>query len=154
MSTPSTSEVIFYRSVFRHGLDEKRRVMIPAKWRPSQPDVAFTLILWPHGSTPDACLLVLPPAEMMALAAKLREMPSADPRAQTLRRLIGSQSDSATVDKGGRIVLPEEMVKKAGIEKEALLVGMVDRFAIWNPDRYEPVRATDAALLSDAFNLI
>jgi MraZ protein len=154
MSEASSNEVIFYRSIFRHGLDEKRRLQIPAKWRPSQRDAEFTLILWPNGSQPDACVLVLPPAEMVALAAKIRGMSSADPKAQTLRRLIGGQSASATLDKSGRIVLPTEMTAKVGIDKEAVLVGLVDRFEIWSPERYESVSAVDSALLPEAFKLI
>ncbi|SRR5581483_3898257 len=154
MSEASANEVIFYRSIFRHGIDEKRRVQIPSKWRPSQPNVEFTLIPWPNGALPDACLLVLPPAEMLALAAKIKQMPSADPKAQSLRRLIGGQSASAELDKGGRICLPEEMARRAAIGKEAVLVGLVDRFEIWSPERYDAVSAVDAALLPEAFKLI
>jgi len=43
-----------------------------------------------------------------------------------------------TLDKGGRICLPEAMAKAAVIDKEAMLVGLVDRFEIWNPERYWP----------------
>src|SRR5581483_3417143 len=80
MPDASFNEVIFYRSIFRHGVDEKRRVMVPAKWRSSHPDVEYTLILWPNGGQPDACLLVLPPARMLALAEKIASMSSADPQ--------------------------------------------------------------------------
>src|SRR5882672_2621229 len=107
MANVNTNELIYYNSLFRHGVDEKRRVQIPAKWRPSQPDVELTLILWPNGSQPDACLLVLPPAEMNALAEKIRAMPFADPKASALRRLLGSKSASVTLDKAGRICVPE-----------------------------------------------
>jgi len=154
MPEPETKEVIYYNSLFRHGVDEKRRVQIPAKWRPSAPDVEFTLILWPNGSQPDASLLVLPPAEMSALAEKIRSMPFADPKASALRRLLGSKSASVALDKGGRICLPESMAKVVGIDKEAVLVGLVDRFEIWSPERYETVSAVDAALLPEAFKLI
>lgn len=150
----SGTDTIFYSSIFRHGVDEKRRVMIPAKWRPSQPDVEFTLILWPNAGQPDACLLVLPPVRMQALAAKIAEMSSADPQAQSLRRLIGSKSASASLDKGGRVLIPDDMAKKTGVEKEAVLVGLVDRFEIRNPERYDAVSAVDAALLPEAFKLI
>lgn len=148
--------MIHYHSLFRHGVDEKRRVQIPAKWRPSQPDVELTLILWPNGSQPDACLLVLPPAEMAVLADKIRAMPFADPKASALRRLLGSKSARVTLDKAGRIVVPESMANSAGIEAngEATLVGLVDRFEIWNPKRYESVSAVDEALLTEAFKLI
>src|SRR2546428_1141611 len=154
MPGTETNEVIYYNSLFRHGVDEKRRVQIPAKWRPTKPDVEFTLILWPNGSQPDACLLVLPPPEMRALAEKIKAMPFADPKASALRRLLGSKSASVTLDKGGRICLPEAMTKAVDIEKEAVLVGLVDRFEIWNPERYETASAVDAALLPEACKLI
>lgn len=101
-------------------------------------------------------MLVLPPAEMNALADKIRAMPFADPKASALRRLLGSKSASVTLDKAGRICVPENMAKAAGIEinGEAMMVGLVDRFEIWNPERYETVSAVDAALLPEAFKLI
>src|SRR3954447_7756008 len=154
MPNSVTNEVIYYNSLFRHGVDEKRRVQIPAKWRPSEPDVEFTLIPWPNGALSEANLLVLPPAEMNALAEKIRSMPFADPKASALRRLLGSKSASVSLDKGGRICLPEAMAKAVGIDKEAVLVGLVDRFEIWSPERYETVSAVDAALLPEAFKLI
>lgn len=154
-TTDSTeNETIFYTSSFRHGVDEKRRVQIPSKWRPSAPDVEFTLILWPNGNLPEANLLVLPPTEMKALYDKIRGMSSADPKAMALRRLIGSKSASVTLDKAGRICIPDSMAKAVGIENEAVLVGLMDRFEIWSPERYASVSAVDAALLPEAFKLI
>ncbi len=154
MPITGSNEIIRYHSLFSHGVDDKRRVQIPSKWRPSQPDVELTLILWPNGAQADACLLVLPPMEMDALAAKVRAMPFADPKASALRRLLGSKSASVTVDKAGRICLPETMAKAVDIGSQAILVGLLDRFEIWKPERYETVSAMDAALLPEAFKLI
>jgi MraZ protein len=144
---------IYYSSCYRHGVDEKRRVQIPAKWRSPKSEV-LTLILWPKGTMPEACLLVLPPAEWHDLVQKLKEMPFADPKAQALRHLLGRKSDRVTLDKGGRICLPEVMSQSAGIEGEAMLVGLVDRFEIWNPERYAAASAVDDQLLPEAFKLI
>jgi MraZ protein len=154
MPEASSNETIHYNSLFRHGVDDKRRLQIPAKWRPSQPDVELTLILWPNGNLPDANLLVLPPREMNALADKIRQMPFADPKASALRRLLGSKSATVTLDKAGRICIPEAMAKAVKIDSEAVLVGLVDRFEIWSPERYSAVNAVDEALLSEAFKLI
>lgn len=154
MSSTETIAPIYYSSTFRHGVDEKRRVQVPAKWRPQQPDVELTLILWPSAGIPDACLLVLPPEEMAQLVGKLKAMPFADPKAESLRRLLGRKSASATLDKSGRICLPDAMAKAVGIEKEAIFVGLVDRFEIWNPDRWEQASKVDDALQSEAFKLI
>src|SRR5260221_2161085 len=114
-SEAAINERMYYTSLFRHEVDSKRRVMVPAKWRPSQPDVEFTLILWPNGAQEDSHLLVLPPTEMQALAEKIRPMPFWDPEASALRRLVGKKSASVTLDKGGRLCLPDEMAKAVGI---------------------------------------
>ena len=108
---------IFYSSLYRHGVDDKRRVQVPAKWRQNSGDAQFTLILWPRGAQKEACLLVLPPAEWVALVQKLKSMPLTDPKAEALRRLVGKKSDQVTLDKVGRICLPESMAKAAAIEK-------------------------------------
>jgi MraZ protein len=153
MPTDLPSEPIYYNSLYRHGVDDKRRVQVPAKWRPSDGAV-FTLLVWPKGSTAEACLLVLPPDEWAALVQKLKAMPFADSKAQALRHLLGKKSDRVTLDKGGRFCLPEWMAKAVGIGSEAVLVGLVDRFEIWNPERYEAASAVDTELLSEAFKLI
>jgi MraZ protein len=153
MPEDTQNEPIYYNSVYRHGLDEKRRVQIPAKWRAAKPEV-LTLVLWPKGTLPEACLLVLPPNEWNALVQKMKAMPYSDPKAEALRSLLGKKSDRVTLDKGGRICLPDAMTKAALIEKEAVLVGLVDRFEIWNPQRYEAASAVDDALLPEAFKLI
>jgi DNA-binding transcriptional regulator/RsmH inhibitor MraZ len=46
------------------------------------------------------------------------------------------------------------MARAAGIGKEAVLVGLVDRFEIWDPARYDAASAVDDQLLTDAFKLI
>jgi len=153
MPLDQPNEPIYYNSFYRHGVDEKRRVQIPAKWRPAEPEV-LTLILWPKGTMPEACLLVLPPREWEILVQKLKAMPYADPKTEALRRLLGKKSDRVTLDKGGRICLPEAMAKAAATDKEAMLVGLVDRFEIWNPECYEAASAVDDELLPEAFKLI
>jgi DNA-binding transcriptional regulator/RsmH inhibitor MraZ len=50
--------------------------------------------------------------------------------------------------------MPDEMARAAGIKDEVVLVGLLDRFEIWNPSRYENVKAADAVLASEAFKLM
>jgi MraZ protein len=58
------------------------------------------------------------------------------------------------LDKAGRICLPEAMASLAGITKEAVLVGLLDRFEIWSPDRYAEVRSDDQGMAGTAFSLM
>jgi len=153
MNTVKFKEPTYYNSRFRHGVDEKRRVQIPAKWRPQKAGVELTVILWPREGV-GPCIRVLPPAQMARLMQSIDEMPNSDPKKVVLKRIIGSGSAQASVDKAGRICLPDEMTRDAGIRDEAMLVGLLDRFEIWNPERYEKVQAADAALAPDAFKLM
>ena len=143
----------YYNSVYRHGVDEKRRVQIPAKWRPSRASVEFTLMLWPKAQE-GPCLRVLPTEQMAELVRDLDAMSNSDPNKVVLKRFIGSASVQVTVDKSGRICLPEEMARAAGIRDSAVLVGLLDRFEIWNPERYEKVRSSDAVMAQQAFKLM
>ncbi|HWX20019.1 MAG TPA: hypothetical protein VN578_08950 [Candidatus Binatia bacterium] len=143
----------YYSGSFRHGVDEKRRVQVPAKWRPSTPGLALTLILWPKAKE-GPCLRVLPPNQMAALMREIDAMPSSDANKGILKRFIGSESVQATVDKTGRICIPDEMAKAAGITDEAVLVGLLDRFEIWSTERYGRVKASDAIMAQEAFKLM
>jgi len=139
---------------YEHGVDEKRRVQIPAKWRSEDANVVYTLMLWKKSTQQPPCLLVLPPTAMKRLVDKISAMPFSDPKAEALRRLLGANSDQVVPDKSGRICLPDEMAKKAGIGTQVVLIGMFDRFQIWNPDDYNAVHVIDDAHSPEALDLI
>src|SRR5947208_17071196 len=122
MDPEQTVQTTYYNSLYRHGVDEKRRIQIPAKWRPAKAGVEFTLVLWPK-SKEGPCLRVLPPREMAELMRDIDAMPNSDPSKVVLKRFIGSESVQVSVDKGGRICLPEEMAKAAAITDNAVMVG-------------------------------
>ena len=47
-----------------------------------------------------------------------------------------------------------EMAKAAGITKAAVLVGLLDRFEIWNPKRFAEVQAEDQVMAAEAFTMM
>src|SRR5260221_9924225 len=153
MESSQNSSPTYYNSSYRHGVDEKRRVQIPAKWRPSSPGIELTLILWPK-SQAGPCVRVLPPEQMAALMKDISAMPNSDPNKVVLKRFIGSESVQAPLDKAGRICLPEPMATAVGITDQAVLVGLLDRFEICGAERYDKVQAEDAVMAPQAFKLM
>jgi MraZ protein len=153
MEAEGTAEPTYYNSTYEHGVDEKRRLQIPAKWRPSKPNVEFTLIVWPK-SKEGPCLRGLPPGQMAKTLREIDAMSNSDPSKVVLKRFIGSESVQVALDKAGRICLPDAMASAAGIKEKAMLVGLLDRFEIWNPERYEKVRASDAVMAQEAFKMM
>jgi len=153
MESAGNSEPTYYNSLYKHGVDEKRRLQIPAKWRPAKENFEFTLIVWPK-SKEGPCLRALPPEQMAKTLREIDAMPNSDPSKVVLKRFIGSESIQVALDKAGRICLPDGMAAAAGVKDEAMLVGLLDRFEIWNPERYEKVRASDAVMAQEAFKMM
>ena len=153
MEVNDNIEPTYYNSRYTHGVDEKRRVQIPAKWRPSKPGTELTLVVWPKAKE-GSCLRVLPPSQMAKLMKDIDVMSNSDPNKVVLKRLIGGESVQATLDKSGRICLPEDMAMAAGISDTAVLVGLLDKFEIWAPERHEQLKASDAVMAAEAFRLM
>lgn len=145
-------ERTYYNSIYRHGVDPQRRVQVPSMWRPTASGFEFTMILWPQSSE-GPCLRVLPPAEMAELMSSIDAMPNGE-RKTALKRVIGTASVQVALDKSGRVCIPEDMAVGAGIKSDAVMVGLLDRFEIWNPERYDRVKAADAVLAQEAFKLM
>ena len=153
MAASENSAPTYFNSSFRHGVDEKRRVAVPAKWRPAQEGVELTLILWPQAQE-GTCIRGMLPDQMAALMRKLDELPDTNPSKVPIKRYIGIHSAQVTVDRSGRICLPEEMAKAAGIKGEAVLGGLLNVFEIWNPERYDKVEASTAIMAQEAFKMM
>jgi MraZ protein len=153
MQSEGNSEPTYYNSLYKHGVDEKRRLQIPAKWRPAKENFEFTLIVWPK-SKEGPCLRALPPEQMAKTLREIDAMPNSDPSKVVLKRFIGSESVQVALDKAGRVCLPDAMAAAAGITGDAMLVGLLDRFEIWNPERYEKIRASDAVMAQEAFKMM
>ena len=153
MNRLKKDEPVYYNGRFCHGVDDKRRMQVPAKWRPRKAGIELTLILWPVKSV-GSCVRVLTPLQFARLVLALEELPNSDPHKVTLRRIIGGGSAQASLDRTGRICLPEDVARGAGLNDQAQLVGCINYFEIWNPELFDKVQAVDAVLAPDAFQLM
>ncbi len=144
MDENGTSEIL-YNGEFKHGIDAKRRIQVPARWRPKAEAFEFSVLFWPKNPA-GPCLRVLTPMKMKQFLRELDEMGRGDPNKEALRRFVGRESAQVELDKAGRLCLPEGLATKAGIKDEAILVGMLDRFEIWSLEGFEAVRKADDVL--------
>ena len=124
----------FFVGEFRHNLDAKNRLSIPAKWR-FDGDETVHFMIFPH---PNGHLMVLPPAEGEKLRKAVFEQSLGDDAAQKWQYKTFSQADTVGFDKNGRFTLPDRLLKRVGITREVVIVGMMTKFAIWSPERWEP----------------
>lgn len=145
------NDACIYNSLYRHEVDGKRRVQVPSKWRSAEGGTQFTLIVWPKHKE-GVCLRVLPPAELNRLMAGLNQLPVHE--RETAKRQIGARSEQVTVDSAGRICIPQVMAEAADIKDKVVMVGLLDKFEMWSPDRYSAIEAADQVLSQRAFDLM
>jgi MraZ protein len=113
---------------FQHNLDEKGRLMIPARFRDLLAGGAFIT----QGF--DKCLMVMTESYFKQVYERIEVMNLADPIARLLRRLILSNAYSVEVDKIGRILVPQNLRTFLGIENGELVVaGQGEYFEVWTP---------------------
>ena len=156
MPTSPVTKPARYLAEYDHGVDDKRRVQVPAKWRPpegEQDGFEIMLCQWQLPGQPP-CLLALPPAACQEMDARIRALPFGDPEAEKLRRILSGISDVVTLDSAGRICLPQKLAEAAQIKTKAMLVGMWDRFQLWSPENYALVKSADAADAAKVIKLI
>ncbi len=140
--TPKAEKI--FNSSFPMKVDDKRRVQIPAKWRPEEPGAELTIVPWEtaHGIS----LRVFPQAQFLKMIEKIEAMPEGSLERDELLRKVGRNSEQVTIDSAGRITLPEAMLKAAGLSTntEAMLVGVVRVFEIWNQTSFRASETTTA----------
>ena len=118
----------FYAGEFRHFIDEKNRITIPARWRRGSPEEFIVLAEATH-----QFLLVMSPEEFSRMSAAVETDSNVSARdRRVFFRQLHARSQHATADKQGRLVLPVDLCQKAGLKGEVVLVGGRGRFEIWN----------------------
>lgn len=121
-----------YVGSFRHVLDAKNRLTIPSRWRFAGDETGEVYLALPH---PGGYISVLPPAEVEKLHQKVSEKALSDTEAQEFLNQFFAVAHSFGCDKQGRVNLTDELLKHAGIDREAVLVGTMNKFNLWSPDR-------------------
>jgi MraZ protein len=128
MEIPAAAQPMFVGQ-FRHAMDAKNRVTIPARWRRGEIDEFFAI--------PDldgGFLTIMPPEVMKGVAEKVEQDLRFTPQERRdFIRQFYSRAQHLASDKAGRIVIPEEQCNLLQLQGEVVLVGSHSRFEVWNP---------------------
>jgi MraZ protein len=112
---------------YQHNLDDKGRLMIPARYRELLAAGAFI--------TPsfDKCIMVMTDVYFKQVYDRINAMNLADSNARLLRRLILSSAYPVEIDKVGRILIPQNLRQAIMLESEAIVAGQGEYFEVWTP---------------------
>ena len=131
-------------------LDPKNRLAIPAKYRDILQNLSGGKIVITLESA--QCLLIYPENEWDTVRDKVQNLPnSLHPLVKSYQRLVLGYAESLEVDKSGRILLPATLKQMAKLDKEIVLVGMGNKFELWDKNNWH--QETEKALQSSAEDL-
>ncbi len=116
---------------YRHTLDDKGRLSLPAKFRGELGDRVIV------SKGLEKCLFVFSAKEFEGLMTRLAAMPLARKEAREFSRFLLAGSADAEVDSHGRVLLPANLREHAGLEREAVVIGVGARAEIWDPAHYD-----------------
>lgn len=122
---------------YNHTVDAKGRLIVPSKFREQLGDeFVITKGL-------DGCLFAYENTERKALEEKLHALPLTNTNARKFSRFFLAGATTCEIDKQGRILLPMILREFAGIEKDAVLVGVGSRIEIWSRERWLEANSYD-----------
>lgn len=123
---------------YKHIIDAKGRVTIPARFRAELKD-NFVVT---RGLDRD-CLSAYSSERWQRIADNLSRITLTSEVGRKLSRILLGNAVECEVDKMGRILLPQNLRIRAGLDKNVVLVGLGDRIEIWDESNWNKLNAPD-----------
>lgn len=116
---------------YKHTIDTKKRLAVPAKLRKELGQGAILT----RGL--DNCLSLYPLKEWQKMTDKLSQLPTGQIDARGFNRIILAGAMAVEFDKLGRILVPDYLKKYALLKKNVVIVGVYNRLEIWDGAKWE-----------------
>ena len=146
-----------FRGESQHKVDTKGRVSIPALFRrvleagdPDWTDGLRPQLVIVYGDHRRKFLECYTIEAIDEVDAKIGKLPRGSNKRRMLERMIHGQSHPTEVDGDGRLVLPQKLREKIGLEDEAFFIASGDTFQIWKPETYETEELSKTEEVLDA----
>jgi len=138
------SQAAVFKGTYRLRVDPKGRVPIPAVFRRLLGDAGLVVV-----TQLDQCLAVYAPSEWARLEGQLAALPAFNKQVKALTRLLASRAADCEIDAQGRVLVPPALRAAAGLDRDAVVVGVLNRFEVWSPQGWESFVSDSERLLDD-----
>lgn len=128
-----------FRGVNAINIDAKGRMVMPTRYRErlqqeNENQVVMTI------DTDERCLLLYPLKAWEIIESKLAQLPSFNPQARRIQRLLIGHATETELDANGRLLLPPLLREYADLTKHAVLVGQGKKFELWDENHWQERR--------------
>ncbi|SHK38763.1 division/cell wall cluster transcriptional repressor MraZ [Paramaledivibacter caminithermalis] len=121
---------------YLYTIDKKGRINIPAKFREKLGESFFIT------KGLDNCLFVFPESEWSVFQNKLKQLPLTNKNARAFVRLFFSGATQCSLDKQGRVTIPQNAREFSQLEKEVAIIGVSTRIEIWSKNNWDKYNDT------------
>ena len=128
---------------YSHTIDTKGRLIIPSRFRE---ELGETFVVT---KGLDGCLFVFSDEEWKAFEIKLKSLPLTNKNARQFARFFVAGATPCELDKQGRILLPATLREFAGLEKDVVLTGRLNRIEIWSKDKWNENNSLDDVAMDE-----
>ena len=115
---------------YNHTIDAQGRLIIPSRFR----ELLGAAVVLTRGL--DGCLSIYPMDEWVAFEEKLRALPLTNKDARTFSRFFVAGATTCQLDKQGRILVPQTLRQFAGLDKDVVLTGNLNRIEVWSKEKW------------------
>jgi MraZ protein len=120
---------------FRHSIDAKGRLAIPAKFREQLPGGSVVTI------GPDDALRVYPPGEWAEVTTGFKLNEATSPTERMLIRRLFSEASEVDFDRQGRVLIPAQLREQAGLSGTVVVTGANNVVEIWSEQRWQALES-------------
>jgi len=124
-----------FNGSYLHTVDAKGRINIPARLRRNLSPEANDSFMMTRGT--NACIDLYPLDEWAKTEKELGALNLYNPKAARFVRLTLQYAVDDKMDSQSRILIPQNLLQYAKIDKEILIVGMLRKIELWNPAIYD-----------------
>ena len=136
-------QATMFMGEYSHTIDTKGRLIIPSKFRE---ELGETFVVT---KGLDGCLFVFSDEEWKAFEIKLKSLPLTNKNARQFARFFVAGATPCELDKQGRILLPATLREFAGLEKDVVLTGMLNRIEIWSKEKWNENNSLDDVAMDE-----
>ncbi len=124
-------------------LDEKGRFFLPAKFREQLADGLVITV------QQDRCLAIYPPPTFEEMTRQVMSAPATVKHVRDFQRMLAAGASDQVPDKQGRVFIPQNLRTYAGLDKDVVVIGAINRRQVWDADSWQDYSAEQEPVFAE-----
>lgn len=136
-----------FSGMSNHSIDSKGRIVLPAKFREELGETFYLA-----RGFGNCCIQAMSTEQFNTICSRIMELPA--DKAMALQYTFSATAVEVTPNSQGRVIIPQNLREFAGIESDALVIGMNTRVEIWSQPKFDEYMASQQNTIAEALSML